>query len=111
MIIGAMLVSGMLFAQNSKPTIELNGNKVKATYFYDNGKVQQEGFYKEGKLDGQWIAYDAMGNKKAMGSYSQGQKSGKWFFWNKTVLSEVDYVNSKIALVTNWKQDAIVNLN
>ncbi len=111
MIIGAMLVSSMLFAQNIKPTLEANGNKVKATYFYDNGLVQQQGFYKDGKLEGQWISYDTTGNKKAIGNYSQGQKTGKWFFWNKAVLSEVDYVNSTIALVTNWKQDAIVNVN
>jgi hypothetical protein len=26
-----------------------------------------------------------------------GQKSGKWFFWNDTVLSEVDYSNNQIA--------------
>jgi hypothetical protein len=31
-------------------------------------------------------------------AYDNGQKSGKWF-WNDTVLSEVDYSNNQIASV------------
>ena len=51
-IIGAVLISGMIFAQNTsvKPELEAVGNKVKATYLYENGQVQQQGFYKNGKL-------------------------------------------------------------
>jgi antitoxin component YwqK of YwqJK toxin-antitoxin module len=41
------------------------------------------------------------GNKTAMATYDNGQKSGKWFFWNDTVLSEVDYSNNQIASVKN----------
>jgi hypothetical protein len=36
-----------------------------------------------------------------MATYDNGQKSGKWFFWNDTVLSEVDYSNNQIASVKN----------
>ena len=34
----------------------------KATVYYENGKVNYEGFYKEGKECGVWKFYDEKGN-------------------------------------------------
>lgn len=110
-MIAAVLFSGILFAQNTKPQLEIVGNQVKATYHYENGKVQQQGNYLNGKLQGEWISYDADGNKVAIGEYNKGQKVGKWFFWNNSVLSEVDYSENRIASVKNWKKDAVVNID
>jgi antitoxin component YwqK of YwqJK toxin-antitoxin module len=100
MIIGAVLISSMIFAQKGTPKLEVVDNMVKATYYYDNGKIQQEGFFKDGKLEGMWIAYDAQGNKLSVGEYSNGQKTGKWFFYNEAKLSQVDYTNNQVAYVT-----------
>lgn len=111
MILGAVMISGMIFAQNIEPKLEAVGQKVKATYYYDNGQVQQEGYFLDGKLEGTWIAYDVTGNKISIGEYDNGMKTGKWFFWNNETLSEVDYTHSRIASVKNWKQDALVNRN
>lgn len=111
MIVCAFLITSSLFAQNIKPKHEAVGDMVKSTYYYDNGKVSQEGFYKDGKVHGKWIAYDESGNKKSIGEYNNGIKTGKWFFWNENNLSEVDYSNSRVATVQNWKQDAVVNRN
>lgn len=110
-ILVAILFSGILVAQETKPVLEAVGQKVKATYYYDNGKVQQEGFFKDGKLDGVWVAFDENGNKKSTGLYANGEKTGKWFFWNGSNLSEVDYSDSRVASVKNWKQDALANRN
>ena len=79
MIIGAALISGMVFAQK-EPKLEVVGNMVKATYYFDNGQIQQEGFFKDGKLEGKWVAFDANGIKKSIGEYSNGEKTGKWLF-------------------------------
>jgi antitoxin component YwqK of YwqJK toxin-antitoxin module len=100
MIIGAVLMSSMIFAQKETPKLEVVDNMVKATYYYDNGTIQQEGFFKDGKLEGKWIAYDPQGNKLSVGEYSNGQKTGKWFFWNEARLSQVDYTNNQVAYVT-----------
>ena len=35
-MIAAVLISGMIFAQENKPTLEIVGNMVKATYHYEN---------------------------------------------------------------------------
>lgn len=100
MIIGTVLISSMIFAQKGTPKLEVVDNMVKATYYYENGTIQQEGFFKDGKLEGKWIAYDAQGNKLSVGEYSNGQKTGKWFFYNEAKLSQVDYTNNQVAYVT-----------
>lgn len=105
-ILTAILFSGILFAQENNPKLETVGQMVKTTYYFENGKVQQEGFFKNGKLEGIWVSYDANGNKKSVGNYINGTKTGKWFFWNESSLNEVDYSNSRIAAVKTWKQDA-----
>ena len=111
MILGALVISALTFAQDVKPKLEQEGQLVKATYYHENGQMQQEGFFRDGKLVGIWVSYDVNGVKKAIGEYSNGQKIGKWLFWNDKTLSEVDYSESRIASVKNWKQDAIVNRN
>ncbi|MGK4566801.1 hypothetical protein [Flavobacterium sp. 3HN19-14] len=54
LFIAAVLISGVISAQNIAPKHEVVGNLVKSTYYYENGKVSQEGFYKDGKVHGQW---------------------------------------------------------
>ena len=74
-----------------------------ATYFYDNGSVQQEGtFNKNGALEGLWTSYDFKGDKLTQGNYSNGIKTGKWFFWTENSLKEVDFVDSIISSVNEW---------
>jgi antitoxin component YwqK of YwqJK toxin-antitoxin module len=114
-ILVAVLFSGIMYAQDVKPVLEPFGKKLKATYFYENGQVQQEGFFENGKLVGVWASYDEEGNKTSLGEYTNGVKTGKWFFWSQKSginnLSEVDYSNNRVASVKNWKQDALVNRN
>lgn len=109
LILVAILFSGVIFAQDAKPVLEPFGKKVKATYFYENGQVQQVGFFENGKLEGAWTSYDENGARISSGEYNDGVKTGKWFFWNGTNLTEVDYSNNMIASVKNWKQEAIAN--
>jgi len=114
-VLVAMLFSGAVFAQDAKPVLEPFGKKLKATYFYENGQVQQEGYFVDGKLDGIWVSYNENGDKIASGEYAAGVKTGKWFFWaqnaEKNSLCEVDFSNNKIEKVKNWRQDALVNSN
>lgn len=111
-ILAALLFSGILAAQEVNPELEAVGNSVKATYYYDNGRVQQEGFFKDGKLDGVWVSYDERGNKKAIGEYTDGVKTGKWiYFTDNNNLSEVAYVDNKVASVKNLQKNALANRN
>lgn len=98
-----MLISGIVFSQNSQPKLEVVNKLVKATYYHDNGQLMQEGFFKNGKLQGEWISYDEVGNKTAIATYDNGQKVGKWFHWTAGNLNEVDYSNNKIVAIKSWK--------
>lgn len=109
LIMAAILFSGMVSAQEIAPKLEAYGNLVKATYFYENGNVQQTGFFKDGKLEGQWVAYYENGNKKSVGEFVGGQKSGKWVLFNENALTEVNYADNAVASVKNWKQELVKN--
>ena len=111
MIIGALLFSAVIFAQKVAPKHEVVDGMVKSTYFYDNAKISQTGFYKDGKVHGQWTSFDVAGNKQSIGTFVNGVKTGKWFFWTNKILSEVDYSNNRIAAVKTWKEDAVAFQN
>lgn len=99
------------FSQKIKPTYKAEGDLVKATYYYDNGAIKTQGFFKDKKLIGQWIRFDENGNKIQLGYYKQGKKVGKWFIWTKESLKEINYKNNTIASVNEWKKDTKSVLN
>lgn len=108
---GMMLCSVALMAQQPTPKHEVVDQMVKSTFYHDNGQVHQQGFYKDGKPHGQWTMFDADGKKVAMGQYVEGQKTGKWFYWQNAELTEVSYTDSRVAAVTKWTNSAVVNVN
>ncbi|ASO05059.1 MORN repeat protein [Arenibacter algicola] len=101
-LIFALIFSVVINAQDIKPVFEQDGEMLKATYYHDNGVVSQEGQFLNGKLHGEWKMFAEDGKKIAMGEYTEGKKTGKWFFWDAKKLKEVDFVDSKIANVTEW---------
>lgn len=101
-----------VFAQK-KPDLKLNKetNLIEATYYYENGVVSQEGtFTVEGKLNGKWESFDTDGKKVASGYYTNGVKTGKWFFWTADKLKEVDYTNNAIVSVSEWRNKSDIAL-
>ena len=107
-IMAVSLISSVFYAQEIKPKYEIIGSEVKATYFYDNGQIKQEGNYLNGKLQGKWVSYTENGEKEAIGEYNNGTKTGKWFFWSANTLNEVDYSNNLIADVKKWSNQTLV---
>jgi antitoxin component YwqK of YwqJK toxin-antitoxin module len=110
-LIALMMVSGMIFAQG-EPQLEAVGQLVKATYYYDNGNIQQVGYFKDGKLEGKWTSYTENGTIQAIAEYSNGDKTGKWqFFDNAVAVKEVDYSKNQIAVIKdlNAKPIAVKN--
>ncbi|MFC4722590.1 toxin-antitoxin system YwqK family antitoxin [Geojedonia litorea] len=107
LILILLMFSGTLvFAQNKvEPQFEKDGDLTMATYFYENGNIEQQGtFNSEGKLHGEWVSYDVKGNKLSVGQYENGLKIGKWLFWQAGVKKEVEYKNSKITGVKDSNQ-------
>lgn len=104
-LIFVLLLTGYGFAQKANVKTERVGDLIKATYYYANGNIEQQGtFNSEGKLHGEWVSYDLNGEKLAIGKYDNGLKVGKWLFWQKGVVKEVEYKDSKITNVNDSSQ-------
>ncbi len=105
----SLLFATTVFSQQVKPTYEkVDDNLIKATFYYDNGEVNQIGFFKNEKPHGEWISYDTNGKKLSKGNYELGIKKGKWFFWDGNELSEVSYSNNEIADIKVWNEGSTV---
>jgi antitoxin component YwqK of YwqJK toxin-antitoxin module len=109
MMIAVLVVSSVAFAQNIEPKLEDINGTVKATYYHENGEIQQEGFFFDGKLEGKWISYNENGVKIAIAEYSKGEKVGNWFFWNNEGLSEVDYSKDAILSIKKWSKGSVAS--
>ncbi len=106
------LTIGLAQAQEKvEPTFKKEGDLVKATYYHANGKIHQQGYFKDKKLTGVWKEYDNKGNKITLGFYKDGKKVGKWFRWNNNSLREITYQDSSIAKVSLWKEDVTIASN
>lgn len=108
MLLVAVLMITTVYAQEkTKKNVYIKkGDLIEATLYHDNGVVSQTGFYTaEGKLTGEWVSYNVQGEKTASAEYENGEKTGKWFFWNDDTLIEVDYKDSRIAAVNTWKNE------
>jgi len=105
LLLAFLFVAASSYGQaDTKLKTEKKGDLTEATYFYADGTIQQKGtFNAEGKLYGTWTSYDINGNKLAVGNYDNNKKVGKWFFWTDGKLSEVDYIDSRIVSVNEWK--------
>lgn len=106
-----MMVSGVVFAQENLK-LEAVDQQVEATYYYENGNVQQVGNFKDGKLEGKWISYTENGNVQTIAEYKEGRKNGKWQFFDNGIISkEVDYKDNRIEEVRNLNSIALAISN
>lgn len=99
------------YSQSKKPSFEKEGDRVKATYFYDNGAVKTQGYFKNNKLSGQWVSFNEEGKKVKLAYYKEGKKVGKWFIWTKDNLKEINYDNNALISVKTWKNETSVAIN
>ncbi len=102
------LFATITFGQEVEPKYERIDDLIRATFYHDNGEINQVGYFKRGKPHGEWVSYDLDGNKLSEGNYDMGIKTGKWSFWNDKALSEVNYDNNEIADVKVWEQETVI---
>lgn len=110
-LIFALIFSTYAYPQDIEPTFEKVGKMIKATYFHENGEVAQAGYLLNGKLHSEWLMFDTAGKKIASGKYVNGQREGKWFFWEDEILREVDFKENRIASVKNWNAPEVVSVD
>jgi antitoxin component YwqK of YwqJK toxin-antitoxin module len=89
------------FCQEIKPKLEKQGDRIKATYYFDNGKVKEVGFFLNNKLHGEWITFNEEGEKTAVANYENGKKTGKWYVLANGTVNELIYDSNKLVNVRN----------
>jgi hypothetical protein len=109
-LIALTFVTILAYGQENKvQKLNKETNLIEVTDYHDNGMISQEGtFNLKGQLHGEWISYDALGNKISQGSYENGYKSGKWFFWSNNTMKEVEYNKNEIASINGVKNSSRV---
>ena len=55
----------------------------KEIIYHDNGKKCEEGFYEDGKREGECITYYENGEKELVGYFKKGRPTGIWMYWDK----------------------------
>ncbi len=109
-----------------KTTLE-NG-LVEELYYYENGKIQQESFFKNSQKDSTWTFYFQNGKTWSMKNYKEGKlngysavyfpngklyyegdykndlKQGKWYFYNDigVNIKLIEYLNDSIIESFNY---------
>ena len=106
----ALLMTVVSFAQQERDLkFNKDTNLIEVTYYHDNGVVSQIGSYTvDGKLQGEWLSFNAVGKKTILANYDNGKKVGKWFYWTDKTLKEVDYSNNAITRVNQWSSEEAV---
>lgn len=110
LLVVVALMANVTFAQDCKKVCEVKdsytvkGELVEAILYHNNGKIAQTGTYTmDGQQEGEWMSFDAEGNKTAKANYKNGEKVGTWYFYNGDEKKEVTYADSRIAKVQTWK--------
>ena len=86
-------------AQEIKPQFEKQEDLVKATNFYEDGKVKENGFVKNDKLHGEWVSFDQEGRKTAIANSAEGLKVGTWYVVTNQSVKELTYESNKLVSV------------
>ena len=109
-LIALTFVTVLAYGQDKKvQKLNEETNLIEVTDYHDSGMISQKGTRNlKGQLHGEWISYDASGNKISQGSYIDGYKSGKWLFWSNNTLKEVEYSKNEIASINGVKNSSRV---
>tara|TARA_R110002072_G_scaffold138704_6_gene282081 strand:- start:3263 stop:3631 length:369 start_codon:yes stop_codon:yes gene_type:complete len=104
LLVVLVLASANLQAQE-KPKYEREGDKIRVTYYHENGVIKETGTYYKSVLDGKWTQYDDDGNILFEAYYDNGDKVGKWFKWDleEKILYEMVYEDNTLLSVDKWK--------
>ena len=81
--------------------------------YHSNGQTKSYANYKDGKLDGKWIAWHSNGQKSEEGNYKDDKKGGnggfddrdgKWNWWHKNGLlwGDANYIDGKLDGKSTW---------
>jgi len=104
-LILALMINLSVIAQAPSYT-KVNGSTVKVTWYHENGKVKETGYFTDGKKEGTWVQYNEEGMKVSEANFKSDVKEGNWSVWNDqgTLTYHMVYENGKRILTTQWDE-------
>ncbi len=99
LLIFFLFIAQIGFGQSIHPKYEKQNNLTKATYFYENGKVKETGYFKNTKLQGKWLKFDTNGEITTVANYKNGKKEGVWYVIINDTVKELTYKSNKLIKV------------
>ena len=78
-------------------------------YYYDNGKVKEEGPYKSGEKEGHWVFWTSFGFKDMEGDYKEEKQNGLWTYYYETGVKSMEqtFKDGKLSGdCSSWYEDA-----
>lgn len=100
--------AGLDSAPESGVSYVQEGKRIKMLEYDAAGNLLQEGYFLNGKPDGDWYSYAPDGTITAQISYDNGVRVGKWMIWTgfgQNELYEINYDNNVRTSVTKWTVD------
>ena len=77
------------------------------TYWYENGKKERKGNFKDGKMDGIWSYWYENGQKDGEGTFKDGKKDGKWTYWYRNGQKALGFIYKDGLLISSkcWDEE------
>ena len=90
-----MLMSNYLFSQTTQFTDNDGDGVIEYTLLRNNGTIEEEGFYFNGKMVGTWVPYYPSGTINIKANFRDGLRHGSWLIYdeNQKIKFEVLYAN------------------
>ena len=60
------------------------------TSWFENGQVQEQGWYDQHREAGDWQWWDDNGQRIAQGTFQEGRREGAWTFWYSNGVKQMD---------------------
>ena len=106
-LVFVMITSQFSIAQGVEPTYEKQDDLVKVTYYYEDGQVKEQGYFKGDKVHDQWVAFDKEGNITTIARFENGKKDGTWFMEVDGKMKELTFESNKLMEVQDMEESAL----
>jgi antitoxin component YwqK of YwqJK toxin-antitoxin module len=84
-------------------TIVAGNPNGEAIFYFEDGTIQETGFYANGVKTGTWTQYNAQSKKVGEAFYKDGKKDGVWTIWDDNGVMRYHMVYSAGKKIDVWK--------
>ncbi len=106
---GRKQYSGIYIDTNNKGEIcqkieIINGKQNgKTIIYYQNGKIKEERYFKEGLRDSIWTTWSEEGKKIAIAQFFNNLKDGNWIIWDEKGIMRYDMYYKNGEKIATWR--------